>query len=99
MFTGPDGVQYRWTTGVMGSYCPKVGLFSASSVSLMLNYGTKLVTTDEKKAVIAKFHRAHHVTKKQKARLEVQPAGTDMLDYIVLTLVFVEDERRGQAGM
>ena len=80
--------------GVTGMHYPKAGFFSASPVSSMLNHGTKLVTADEKKAVIAKFHRAHHVTKKQKARLEVQPAGMDMLDYIVLTLVFVEDKRR-----
>jgi len=54
----------------------------------------KLVTADEKQEVIAEFHRAHHITKKQKARLEVQPAGMDMLDYIVLTFVFAENKRR-----
>lgn len=59
-----------------------------------LNYGLKLVTMDEKKTVIAQFHRAHHFTRKQKARLEVQPAGMNMLDHIVLTFVFVESNRR-----
>ena len=54
----------------------------------------KLVTTNEKKKVIAEFHRAHYIMKRQKARLEVQPAGMDMLDYIVLTFVFTEDKRR-----
>lgn len=56
--------------------------------------GIKLVTADEKKTVIAEFHRAHHITKKRKARLEIQPAGMHMLDYIVLTFVFVENKRR-----
>ena len=49
---------------------------------------------DDKKTEIAKFHRAHYFTKKQKARLEVQPAGMEMLDHIVLTFVFVESKRR-----
>jgi len=54
----------------------------------------KLVTTDEKKTVIAEFERAHHFIKRQNARLEVQPAGMNMLDYIVLTFVFAENKRR-----
>ena len=54
----------------------------------------KLVTTDENKTVIAEFHRAHHFLNKRKARLEVQPAGIEMLDYIVLTFVFAECKRR-----
>ena len=49
---------------------------------------------DEKKTEIAKFHRAHHFTRRQNARLEVQPAGMGMLDHIVLTFVFVENNRR-----
>ena len=60
----------------------------------MSDCGIKLVTTDEKKTVIAEFHRAHHIIKKRKARLEVQPAGMHTLDYIVLTFVFVEHKRR-----
>ena len=94
MFTGPDGVQYRWAMGAMGMNYPKVCLFSTSPVSSTLNRGMKLVTTDEKKTVIAEFHRAHYFTKKRKARLEVQPAGVAMLDYIVLTFVFAENKRR-----
>ncbi|KAF9784308.1 hypothetical protein BJ322DRAFT_1109031 [Thelephora terrestris] len=58
-----------------------------------MNY-SKLVTADDKRTLIAEFHRAHHFTKKQKARLEVQPAGMDMLDHIVLTFVFAEQKRR-----
>ena len=54
----------------------------------------KLVTTDEKKTVIAEFHRARYFVKKQKARLEVKPAGMEMLDYIILTFVFAESKRR-----
>jgi len=54
----------------------------------------KLVTNDEKKTVIAEFHRAHYFTRKEKAKLEVQPAGMAMLDYIILTLVYVENKRR-----
>ena len=60
----------------------------------MSNRDFKLVTTDEKKTVIAEFHRAHHIIKKRKARLEVQPAGVHMLDYIVLTFMIVENKRR-----
>ena len=54
----------------------------------------KLVTVDKKKTVIAEFHRAHHIRKKKEARLEIKPAGMDMLDHIVLTFVFAEDKRR-----
>ena len=54
----------------------------------------KLVTTDEKKTVIAEFHRAHYFTRKEKAKLDVQPAGMAMLDYIVLTWMYVENKRR-----
>lgn len=77
-FTGPDGVEYRWAMGAMGTNSPR------------------LVTTDGEKTVVAKFHRASYFRKKQKARLEVQPAGIDMLDYIVLTFVFAESKRRGR---
>lgn len=59
-----------------------------------MNHGMKLVTNDEKKTVIAEFHRAHYFTRKEKAKLEVQPAGMAMLDYIILTLVYVENKRR-----
>jgi hypothetical protein len=61
---------------------------------LLLNRSMKLVTADEKKEVIAEFHRAHYITKRKKARIEVQPAGMGMLDYIVLTFVFAEEKRR-----
>jgi len=94
MFTGPDGVQYIWALGIAGTHYPKVSLFSSSPPSSALNHCVKLVTTDEKKTVVAEFHRAHHIRKKQKARLEIQPAGMDMLDHIILTFVFVEDKRR-----
>ena len=59
----------------------------------MLNHGAELVTTDEQ-TVVAEFHRAHNIRKKRKARLEIHPAGMDVLDHIVLTFVFVEDRRR-----
>jgi hypothetical protein len=61
-----------------------------------LNHGLKLVTMDAEKRVIAQFHRAHHFTKKQKARLEIQPEGISMLDHIVLTFVIVECNRRAR---
>lgn len=66
----------------------------ALGVDVVPDCGVKLVTADERKTVIAEFHRAHHFTKKRRARLEVQPAGTHMLDYIVLTFVFVENMRK-----
>ena len=44
--------------------------------------------------MIAEFRRAQHFTKKRKARLEVQPAGMHMLDYVVLTFVLVESMRK-----
>lgn len=44
--------------------------------------------------VIAEFHRPHYFTNKQKARIDVQPAGMGMLDYIVLTFVLVDQARR-----
>ena len=79
--------------GCNGNELPK-GEFSPLPISSALNYGIKLVTADEKKTVIAEFHRPHYFTKKQKARLEVQPAGMGMLDYIVLTFVFAEHKRK-----
>jgi hypothetical protein len=54
----------------------------------------KLVTADEEKKLIAEFHRAHKIMKKEKAKLEVQAAGMHMLDYIILTLVIAEQTRR-----
>jgi hypothetical protein len=80
--------------GAMGMNYPKVSLSSTPTALSALNYSMKLVTADEKKTVIAEFHRAHHILKKQKARVEVQPAGMEMLDYIVLTFVFAENKRR-----
>ena len=64
------------------------------SCTTALNNHVKLVTDDEKRTVVAEFHRAYHLLKKQKARLEVQPVGMEMLDYIVLTFVFAENKRR-----
>jgi len=81
----------------MGMNYPKVHSFSLCmkfNAGVLSNCITKLVTTDEKKTVIAEFHRAHHIFKKRKARLEVQPAGMHMLDYIILTFVIVERKRR-----
>lgn len=63
-----------------------------------LKHEMKLVTADEKKTVIAEFHRPHHFINKQKARLEVQPEGMEMLDYIILTFVYVERKRRQREG-
>ena len=54
----------------------------------------KLFTADEKKTMVAEFHPANYIVKRRKARLEVQPAGMDMLDYIILTFVIVENKRR-----
>jgi hypothetical protein len=48
---------------------------------------------DGKKTEIARFHPVRCFPKK-KARLEVQPAGMGMLDYIILTFVFAEQKRR-----
>ena len=79
--------------GAVGMTYPKVSLFLASPLSSVLNYIMKLVAADDK-TEIAKFHRAHHFAKKQKARLKVQPARMDMLDHIILTFVFAEDKRR-----
>ena len=92
--TGPDGVQYRWAMGATGTNYPKASFFYAPLEFLALNHDVKLVTTDDEKTVIAEFHPAHYFTKRQKARLEVRPAGMRMLDYIVLTFVLVEKERR-----
>jgi len=95
MFTGPDGVQYRWALGALGMSYPKVCVkFFVSLPSPALNHITKLVTTDEKKTVVAEFHRAHHLMRREKPRLEVQLAGMNILDYIVLTFVFAENKRR-----
>ena len=80
--------------GAFGMSYPKVRILFTSPPLSVLNRVTKLVTADEKKTVIAEFHRAHYISKKQKARLEVQPAGMDMLDYIILTFVFAEQKRR-----
>ena len=72
-------------------------LVSASPVSSTLNRGVELVTTDENKTVIAEFHCAQ---RKQKARLVVQPAGVNMLDYIILTFIFADTKRRErEAGL
>ena len=59
---------------------PKVSQFPAPLGYPALNLGVGLVTAGEKKTIIAGFHRAHYFMKKQKARLEVQPAGMGMLD-------------------
>ena len=96
MFTEPDGVQYRWAMGASGAAYPKASLSPALPAPSTLNHGTKLVTADEKKTVIVQFHRAHYLLKKKKARIEVQAAGMEMLDYIILTFVFAENGRRDQ---
>jgi len=46
----------------------------------------KLVTTDERKAVIAEFRPPQYRPSKQTAQLKVQPEGIEMLDYIVFYL-------------
>ena len=83
--------------GCNGDKLSQGELVSASPISSTLNPGVELVTTDESKTVIAEFHRAQ---RKQKARLAVQPAGVNMLDYIILTFVFAETKRRErEAGL
>lgn len=56
--------------------------------------GVKLVTADDRKIVIAEYSSEHHFTKKRTARLEVQQSGMHMLDYIILTFIFVEYQRK-----
>jgi len=65
MFTGPDGVQYRWALGAMGMGYPKVSL-SSSPVSSTLNNGMKLVTNDEKKTVM--LNSSAHTTSRRNRR-------------------------------
>ena len=69
MFTGPDGVQYRWAMGAFGTNYPKGSLFSIFPGSSTLNPGPKLVAADEGR-VVAEFRRAHCIAKGQKTRLE-----------------------------
>ena len=80
--------------GSSGNGLSQGSCFSALPEPSTLNHGMQLVTTDGKKTVIAKFHRARCCWKKRKARLEVQPEGMAMLDDIVLTFVYVERQRR-----
>jgi hypothetical protein len=82
--------------GAMGMKYPKASVSSTppASPESTLNRGMKLVTADEKKTVIAEFHRTCNILKKRKARIEVQPAGMEMLDYIVLTFAYAEYKRR-----
>ena len=77
----------------MGTNPGKVSVFSNPPASSRLNNNLELVTTDEKKTVIAEFRRPRHFINKQGARLEIQPAGMDMLDYIIVTFVYVEQTR------
>lgn len=93
-FIGPDGVQYRWALGAMGMNPGRVSPSPSLPVFPTLNSDLKLVTADEKKTVIAEFRRPCYLIKREKARLEVKPAGMDMLDYIVVTFVCVEQTRR-----
>jgi len=78
----------------VGRNVPRWVPASPSPPSPGLNHVPKLVTYDEKKTVIAEFHRARHWVKKRKARLEVQPAGMEMLDDVILTFVFADNKRR-----
>ena len=87
--------------GAMGMNLPKVMFFSPSfhDSSTLFDANRrgahlKLVTVADEKTVIAEFHRPNYYRNKQKARIEVQPAGMGMLDYIVLTFVFVDQARR-----
>jgi hypothetical protein len=64
----------------------------------MLRRGFKLVTADEKKTIIAEFHRAHHLINKRKGSLEVESQGMGMLDLIIVTFVYVERKRRQREG-
>ena len=80
--------------GATGMNHPKVSTFSTSLEPLALNHNVKLVTADDKEMIIAEFHPRHYFVEKQKARLDIQPAGMDMLDYIVSTFVFAERKRR-----
>lgn len=82
----------------MGMDPSRVRLFSDSLLFSVLNDEVKLVTADEKKTVIAEFRHAQHFINRQKAKLEVQPAGIDMLDYVILTFVIVEQTRRERLG-
>jgi len=67
LFTGLDGAQYRWALGAFGLHHPKVSIFFALLQSSALNYIMKLVTSGEKKTVIADPHPAHYLVKRQKA--------------------------------
>ena len=99
LFTGPDGVEYRWALEAFGLHHPRVGIFFAAlQSSASVNHIMKRVTADEK-TMIAEFHPACYLVRRRKAQLEVQPAGMDILDYIILTFVFAKNKRREREGI
>jgi hypothetical protein len=84
--------------GALGLHLPKVSPFSDSPMFWTLKCSMKLITADEKKTVIAEFHRPNYFIHKQKARLDVQLEGMGILDLIILTFVYVECKRRQREG-
>ena len=85
------GASYKWDLGLAGFDAPTVSTLSPGYPirSLTLIRTDQLKLCDSAETVIAKYHRPCLFTSR-KASLELRHGSEDILDMIVMTLVWVE---------
>ena len=89
-----NGVSYKWDLGLVGFDSPTVStLLSRYHLDLRTNLNNQLKLNDSTETVIAKFHRTCPFTS-SKITLELRQGHEDILDMIIMTLVWVEWRQR-----
>ncbi|KIY64560.1 hypothetical protein CYLTODRAFT_358225 [Cylindrobasidium torrendii FP15055 ss-10] len=97
-FEADDFLRMDGTRGADGSR-PRVLIAPDGKEYMWRNeeYEAQLITYDEKREVVAQFHRQQFgiFHKKCPARLEVTPEGEEILDIVLVTFIFIEKIRLG----
>ncbi|KAF5387170.1 hypothetical protein D9615_002093 [Tricholomella constricta] len=62
----------------------------------LLSYNSQLVTNDDKKTLVARFHRASLgiIGKARPASFEISPTGEHMVQDILITFIYIEKIRK-----
>ena len=90
-----NGVNYKWDLGLVGFDAPKVSTFCCYTFTWAENscVANQLKRLDNAETVVAKFHRTCPFST-SKLTLELRPGSEDILDMVVMTLVWVQWRQR-----
>ena len=88
-----NGINYKWDLGLVGFDAPKVSTLLSQCLFENSRVTYQLKRDDGAETVVAKFHRTCPFGT-SKLTLELRPGSEDIIDMIVMTLVWVQWRQR-----